>query len=62
MAKPTYDAAKIEHFEKLFTGSLEYAQNVGLPLTVVEAACRDALSNCEAHRLLNALRMRGAKL
>lgn len=60
--KPNYNPAQIEHFEKLFRGSLEYAANTGLPLTVVEAACRDAIAHVEAHRMLNALRVRGAKL
>lgn len=59
---PNYDLPKVQHFEKLFQGALEYASNTSLPLCVIEGACRDALAQVEAQRLLNALRARGAKL
>lgn len=60
--KPTYEPAKIEHFEKLFQGALEYAGNVGLPITVVEAACRDVLGKIDGRRLLDGLRGAGGKV
>lgn len=60
--KPNYDPAKIQHFEGMFQGALEYAGNVGLPITVVEAACRDTLGKIEGRRLLEGLRQNGAKL
>lgn len=60
--KPNYDPAKIEHFERMFLGALEYASNIGLPITVVEASCRDVLGKIEGRRLLDGLRGAGAKL
>lgn len=59
---PTYDETKIKHFETMFRNALDYAANAKLPITVVEGACRDALSNVDAHRSLSALRARGAKI
>lgn len=62
MAKPTWDVEKIETFEKLVQGAVEYANKHNLSLSVVEASMRDILANVEAHRMLNAMRARGAKL
>lgn len=62
MTAANFDPAKIAQFEKMVNDAMTFAITNGLPLSVVEAAMRDVLSDVEAYRLLNALRNRGARV
>lgn len=57
-----YDAEKIDTFNKMIGGCIEYAQKHNLPMCVTEGAFRDVLTQIEAHRQVAALRNAGAKL
>jgi hypothetical protein len=65
MAKNEYKDIKAETlqtFDTLMSGVAEYAQKHGLPLSIVEGGARDLIAQVEAHRMLQALRSRGAKI
>lgn len=52
----------LKTFDQLMAGIAEYASKHNLPLSIVEGGCRDLIAQVEAHRLLEALRQRGAKI
>lgn len=57
-----WDAKKIETFNTMVEGVLEYASKNDIPAVVTEGAMRDILAQIEASRLLASLRRQGAKM